>query len=569
MNARAQVEMKPDAARMPAQTPVPFGTLQRKCACGGSSGASGGPGECPECKKKKTLQRRAIGTTQPDTAPPIVHDVLRSPGQPLDAATRAYFEPRFGHNFGSVRIHTDAKAAESARAVNALAYTAGSNLVFGAGQYQPNRDAGRRLLGHELTHVIQQRGQSSSSGELRIGPTDDAHEMEADRKSRTLTTGLGPTPDQGMKTGQALTHDEFRGSESSAAALVTVQRQAGGGGGGAAASPCAIPAGCPADFCSPMNPVLAQAERATLAPVLLAGIGAKVSPRVVPLWNTYIFGGSAPQDLSAKFGTDFTNSKTTSDTTDFLIGALKASLESNPPTFPTGKDTVNEDLPPRIGPQIAEIGDPNSGHPMDFNVIGEIPGNIAGGIGKNQTTCMVGAQPSPFNDDRTAAGTTDVKHNPDDTLTAVPAIEFTVQDTIDLCPGNCGASIEQVATVPMSRWEATGISGDVPFTVKFPAPPRTITTAKVTPTPTPTPAPPAPATGPVSGEVTASALFIRTTPSTSVAAVGSYPRGAAITILCETTGENVEGNTTWDKTDRGFVSDRYVNRTGTGKPPAC
>jgi hypothetical protein len=95
-------------------------------------------------------------------APPIVHEVLRSPGQPLDAATRAFMEPRFGHDFGKVRVHADAKAGESARAVNALAYTVGCNIVFGVGRYAPATQDGSRLIAHELTHVRQQSyGQAS------------------------------------------------------------------------------------------------------------------------------------------------------------------------------------------------------------------------------------------------------------------------------------------------------------------------------------------------------------------------------------------------------------------------
>ena len=90
-----------------------------------------------------------------------VDKVLSSPGQPLDAATRSFFEPRFGHDFGQVRIHTDTKAAESARTVNALAYTSGSDVVFATGQYDPVTATGKRLLAHELTHVIQQESTGS------------------------------------------------------------------------------------------------------------------------------------------------------------------------------------------------------------------------------------------------------------------------------------------------------------------------------------------------------------------------------------------------------------------------
>lgn len=141
-------------------------------------------------------------------------------------------------------------------------------------------------------------------------------------------------------------------------------------------------------------------------------------------------------------------------------------------------------MAPRIGPAISELDDVTSANVMDFNVIGEIPGNIAGGVGKNQTACPVGAQPSPFDDSRSAGGAADVTRNADGTMSVDTAFCFRVKDTIDLCPGNCGAPIEQIATVPMSRWEATGISGDVPFQVDFSGPAFTFTTASVLP-PTP------------------------------------------------------------------------------------
>jgi hypothetical protein len=91
----------------------------------------------------------------------LVNDILGSPGQPLDRATRQFFAARFGHDFANVRVHADAEAAESARSVNALAFTVGHHLVFGAGQYAPGRQTGQRLLAHELTHVLQQSGADS------------------------------------------------------------------------------------------------------------------------------------------------------------------------------------------------------------------------------------------------------------------------------------------------------------------------------------------------------------------------------------------------------------------------
>ena len=153
--------------------------LQRKASCTGSGEKQC---ECEECRKSAAaVQRFAGGPPSSRVAPPVVHEVLRSPGRPLDARARAYFEPRFGHDFGKVRVHTDVRAAESARAVNAQAYTVGSDIVFGAGQYSMNGQ-GTSLLAHELTHVVQQRGaRVETSQALPIGPPGDFYERQADR----------------------------------------------------------------------------------------------------------------------------------------------------------------------------------------------------------------------------------------------------------------------------------------------------------------------------------------------------------------------------------------------------
>lgn len=116
-------------------------------------------GRVAEMKASGSLGRArhaSGGAAHADNVPAVVGDVLRSTGEPLDASTRAFMEPRFGHNFSDVRVHTNARAAESARSVNALAYTVGRNVVFGARQYVPGTTTGQRLLAHELTHVVQQ-----------------------------------------------------------------------------------------------------------------------------------------------------------------------------------------------------------------------------------------------------------------------------------------------------------------------------------------------------------------------------------------------------------------------------
>ncbi|HEX6899531.1 MAG TPA: DUF4157 domain-containing protein [Thermoanaerobaculia bacterium] len=205
------------------------GVLQRKCACGQRTGGE----ECEECKKKRQVLRRRSGDgSAPDKAPEIVHEVLNSAGQPLDIATRGFMESRFGRDlssvpsrrptlqrasghleigssldpqereaeriagritapgptpgppgqrfdFGDVRIHTDSRAARSAAAVNALAYTVGPNIVFGTGQYSPGTASGRELLAHELVHVAQQSAYpGASSPVLRRAPAAPCDEKQ-------------------------------------------------------------------------------------------------------------------------------------------------------------------------------------------------------------------------------------------------------------------------------------------------------------------------------------------------------------------------------------------------------
>lgn len=103
-----------------------------------------------------TMQRSVPNLSGPGIAPRIINGALSSPGYSLDSATREFFETRFGHDLGQARIHTDTRAMESARTLNAEAYTVGWDMVFGAGQYAPETSTGKRLLAHELTHVIQQ-----------------------------------------------------------------------------------------------------------------------------------------------------------------------------------------------------------------------------------------------------------------------------------------------------------------------------------------------------------------------------------------------------------------------------
>lgn len=187
--------------------------------------------ECAECgKKKQTLQRAFLsplggGIEGEGAIPPIVHEVLRALGQPLDPASRAFFEPAFGRDFSSVRVHTDPLAARSVQAVGARAYTVGQDIAFGAGLHDPSSHEGKKLIAHELTHTIQQLGNAVSAApqvqRLRVGEPDNGFECEAEVVSRRVAagerTGLGANTLAGIGTGELqnlfLQRDEEQGDE--------------------------------------------------------------------------------------------------------------------------------------------------------------------------------------------------------------------------------------------------------------------------------------------------------------------------------------------------------------------
>jgi Domain of unknown function (DUF4157)/Pre-toxin TG len=141
--------------------------------------------KCAACEEE---EQRANQTTAAVDMPSLVHHVLRARGRRLDDATRGFFEQRFRHDFSNVRIHAGAAAAQSAQALNARAYTVGQDIVFGPGEFLPGTQAGRRLLAHELTHVVQQAGGAASPA-LVPGP---AQERDAAAATRAVVAGETP-----------------------------------------------------------------------------------------------------------------------------------------------------------------------------------------------------------------------------------------------------------------------------------------------------------------------------------------------------------------------------------------
>jgi hypothetical protein len=133
---------------------------------------------------------------------PVLDVVGSGGGRPLEHPVRQVMERGFGHDFGAVRVHSDARATQSARSVDAHAYTVGDDVVFQGDLYRPETAAGRRMLAHELAHVVQQRSGpvtgTPAAGGIRLSDPSDAFEIEADRLARrALRGGAAELPARG------------------------------------------------------------------------------------------------------------------------------------------------------------------------------------------------------------------------------------------------------------------------------------------------------------------------------------------------------------------------------------
>jgi thiol-disulfide isomerase/thioredoxin len=207
-------------------------TLQRRCTCGRRAA---GRGHCEACRHEQERGRLGLGRGRA-LAPPIVHDVLQEPGAPLDRPTRRSVEAGFARDFSHVRVHADERAADSAGAVGADAYTVGSHIVFGGGRYAPATNAGRRLLAHELAHTVQQSGGWQAGADLSI--RDDAGDERAaesaatdlldGRPARTLGSGSVAVQRQDGAAAAARPAADDAQAPQPAAASACVQPQSGG-----------------------------------------------------------------------------------------------------------------------------------------------------------------------------------------------------------------------------------------------------------------------------------------------------------------------------------------------------
>lgn len=174
---------------------APNSEPQRSCACGSTCSACANTSSANVRAKAEQLQMKRVPQSDVGNtvAPGIVHDVLNSPGTPIDSNTRSFMESRFGYNFGAVRVHSDPTAARSAREVNAKAYTVGQHIAMGQDQYAPHTFEGRRLLAHELTHVVHQAG-SSQGGPVLQRQTESKAKPAKTYKFSPSLSGCNESP---------------------------------------------------------------------------------------------------------------------------------------------------------------------------------------------------------------------------------------------------------------------------------------------------------------------------------------------------------------------------------------
>lgn len=185
---------------------------------------------------QRSVGNAGVGTMLSEQEPVSpVHDVINSPGRPLDEPVRADMETRLGHDFGDVRVHDDGAAQASAQSVNAHAYTVGSHVVFQRDAYDPGSDAGRQTLAHELTHVVQQRSGpvdgSAAPGGIKVSDPSDRFEREATTNAERALSTPDPlsTAPAGVQriAGDPVIQREEAAEEDETAQRLAVQREGG------------------------------------------------------------------------------------------------------------------------------------------------------------------------------------------------------------------------------------------------------------------------------------------------------------------------------------------------------
>lgn len=231
--------------------------------------------KCAACEKDEKLQTKPAGPRRSvDTAPSIVHEVLRSSGHTLDSTARAFMEQRFGYDFSRVNVHTDTRAVASSLAMNATAYAVGHHLVFGKDLYQPGTMDGRRLIAHELAHVIQQNAAMPLVGSA--GP--ERQQLEGPGVIAQRQTESTPDSDK-------IQNAAIQGGEGQAGEPTSVAEPASGSAPGVEIAPGVASTTAKPETCPAPSDIACPATKATVDGVtntLVFAVGSAVLGDAIP-----------------------------------------------------------------------------------------------------------------------------------------------------------------------------------------------------------------------------------------------------------------------------------------------
>jgi outer membrane protein OmpA-like peptidoglycan-associated protein len=229
---------------------------------------------------------------------------------------------------------------------------------------------------------------------------------------------------------------------------------------------------CFPGYCNPAPRSLAMIDRFTKAPGVSLAISALGGSEVGAIYDLFIWGGSSSVlTLSSTLRSEFETICQTAVATNHIMTAIVNAIWGHYPASTPAQTIPLSAVAPTA---VSDIDTPGSAHELVYCGATNAPGLLAGGVGKTQLTTRIGAIPSPQNDARIATGHINVSRltlpGGGSRLEFTPVIEIEVLDTVDFCPGNCGGFLAQGLTIPLSQWEASGISGDVPFSTRFAAP---------------------------------------------------------------------------------------------------
>ncbi|MEW6417505.1 MAG: DUF4157 domain-containing protein [Nitrospirota bacterium] len=496
-----------------------------------------------QAEDEETIMPKAIlsGTRQVNDR--LQNRLNRGSGQPLPEAYRSFVERRFGVDFSDVRVHTDSNAVQMSRELNAEAFTHGRDIYLGAGRYSPDTSSGRRLIAHELTHVVQQSGKMISHPVIQrrvlVYPDTDAIN-DILIQFNTLCPGswsysgqsitgksIGPINSEGCECINDTVNDPKRIYTINIAPVVN----------------------------SPRKQRLHDGREETI-------------PSPSP-WGPYTNSGENPtiymnaSSSKMKFGA-FSPTGTVIECTNWRIlghelcghGRLKQSYsgsKGNRPDHNKTIDTENAIAAEHGEPPRGKFENPRQGESF-HRALGDPKVVFALVDGWYYEEPSAPLPPAPVTGETTASALW-IREEPS---TSSPIRGSYPRGTIIKIW--CQIPGTEVEGNPI--WDRTnrGYVSDQYVELTEPRQPP-----KCWKEPPSEEEPKVP----VTGRTTASALRIRQEPDTSSTILGLYPRGSIITIWCKTSGTEVEGNPIWDRTNRGYVSDQYVEHISTGKPPNC